>query len=370
MRKLIGRVSELDPSAAGALAVITHFDALLESNATIDDIVKSAGILARCRVRLVDGDGRLRSSYGDNSPAPLDLADVEINEDDDTRWISHDVGNATRLCLSLGFVEGSESEADFKEVVLERSAGTIRALIERTRRTVGPSDRLDPALVELVVDPMAEAHLRLRAARQLGISPKLDARAIRVANQTPLVVTATDTAAVLGHLAVGTQVGVGPATGVTDLPRSMKLANDAFEFSAAGTSDDPGEAVVFAEELGGLIILADVVRRGMPRHVDVEALERASAMAPWVLETFWAVVSTRSLREAAARLTIHHSTLQTRLTRSQRPLGWDPTNAPGRLRLMTAIYLRRLERTAARAGKPTSEAASSLQYGGRVSSWD
>jgi DNA-binding PucR family transcriptional regulator len=74
------------------------------------------------------------------------------------------------------------------------------------------------------------------------------------------------------------------------------------------------------------------------------AVEKARAAAPWVLETLVAVAGAASLRAAAAALTLHHSTLQERLTHAEHLLGWPVRTPPGRLRLQLALALRRLHR--------------------------
>ena len=58
------------------------------------------------------------------------------------------------------------------------------------------------------------------------------------------------------------------------------------------------------------------------------------------------IASTTSLRAAAAHLRIHHSTLQERLLRAERALGWSVTDPHGRLRFQLALVLHRLHRPA------------------------
>ncbi|MFF2846357.1 helix-turn-helix domain-containing protein [Streptomyces sp. NPDC058001] len=51
-------------------------------------------------------------------------------------------------------------------------------------------------------------------------------------------------------------------------------------------------------------------------------------------------------------LTVHHSTLQERLSQAEHLLGWDVHTPQGRLRLQLALAVRRLRRTAPQGGPP------------------
>jgi DNA-binding PucR family transcriptional regulator len=129
---------------------------------------------------------------------------------------------------------------------------------------------------------------------------------------------------------------------VGELPSSWDAARTALRFTAEGTDADPGPRVVRAEELGTLVLLADVVRPGGDVPPDVRRLSAAAAASPWLLATLDAVATTASLRTAAAGLRVHHSTLQERVTAAERALGWDVREPRGRLRLQLALVARRL----------------------------
>ena len=97
------------------------------------------------------------------------------------------------------------------------------------------------------------------------------------------------------------------------LPASWAAARTALRLTAEGTDDDPGPRVVYADEVGGLALLARCVGPATPPLPDVLALEQAAAAAPWMLVTLHAVATSASLRAAAAALSVHHSTLQDRI---------------------------------------------------------
>jgi DNA-binding PucR family transcriptional regulator len=105
---------------------------------------------------------------------------------------------------------------------------------------------------------------------------------------------------------------------------------------------------VYADELGGLALLADTVGPTTEPAPDVRALEHAVATAPWAASTLNAVAFSTSLRAAAAELNVHHSTLQDRLVQAEHWLDWPVHDPHGRLRLQLALVLRRLHRNAAR----------------------
>jgi DNA-binding PucR family transcriptional regulator len=101
---------------------------------------------------------------------------------------------------------------------------------------------------------------------------------------------------------------------------------------------------VYADELGGIGLLAELVVPGADPPPDVRALEAAVADAPWMLTTLHAVASTASLRAAAVEVNVHHSTLQDRLGHAEALLGWSVRTPQGRLRLQLALAMRHLER--------------------------
>jgi hypothetical protein len=220
-------------------------------------------------------------------------------------------------------------------VILERAAGVLRLVLDRTRGRV-PAD--DPALVETLLDGTAPEAARLHAARRLGLDPALSARALAPLNERPRVVPAGTETDTVGRL------GVGPAVPVLELPRSWAEARTALRFTAEGTPQDPGPRVVHAEELGGLALLADLVVTGAEPPPDVRALETAAATTPWLPATLHAVAYTASLRAAASEINVHHSTLQDRLAHAEHLLGWPVRTPQGRLRLQLALAMRRLAR--------------------------
>jgi hypothetical protein len=329
MKELAGRLTALDPDAGAAVRVIAYFDRLSESRAGLEALVRGAAVLAGVPARLVDAERRVRVRV----EADGTRRDSEVPPDPGWPCAGLATGGAAALWLERAEAEPSVVDA----VILERAAGAVRLVLDRTRGRA-PAD--DPALVETVLDAAALEAARLHAARGLGLDPAASARALAPHDGRPRIVSGrADTELPAGR------VGVGPAVPVLDLPRSWSDARIALRFTAEGTAQDPGPKVVYADELGGVALLAGLVAPGAEPPPDVQVLEAAGASTPWLLATLHAVVSTASLRAAASEINVHHSTLQDRLSHAEHLLGWPLRTPQGRLRLQLALVMRHLARS-------------------------
>nr|WP_244206541.1 helix-turn-helix domain-containing protein [Streptomyces swartbergensis] len=279
---------------------------------------------------------RARTAPSVISAAPDGSAAGAGNTDRDrttSRMVDTDRGTAASRGGQVGRGRVAPSVVD--AVILERAAGAIRLVLDRTRGRA-PAD--DPALVETLLDGTAPEPARLHAARRLGLDPTVPARALAPLNDRPRVVPTGAEAGAVGRL------GVGSAVPVLELPRSWAEARTALRFTAEGTPQDPGPRVVYADELGGIALLADLVVPGAEPPPDVRALETAVATTPWLSATLHAVAYTASLRAAASEINVHHSTLQDRLAHAEHLLGWPVRTPQGRLRLQLALVVRHLAR--------------------------
>lgn len=336
MRELAGRLTAVDPDAGAAVRVISYFDRLAESRAGLEALVRGAAVLAGCPARLVDAGRGVRVRV------EVDGARVDDGPPVAACWPSAalEPGGAPALWLERAANGPSVVDA----VILERAAAAIRGVLDRTRgrAPVAPAD--DPALLETLLDATVPESTRSHAARRLGTAPGQLVRALASADGGPRVLAGPpDTHPSDAELPAG-RVGVGPAVPVLELPRSWADARTALRFTADGTSRDPGQRVLYAEELGGLALLADLVAPGAEPPEDVRALEAATTEAPWLLATLHALVSTTSQRAAAAEINVHHSTFQDRLTHAEHLLGWLLRTPQGRLRLHLALTMRHLAR--------------------------
>lgn len=329
MKELAGRLTALDPDAGAAVRVIAYFDRLAESRAGLEALVRGAAVLAGAPARLVDTDRRVHVRV----EADGTRRDVELPPDDAWPSAALTPGGAPALWLERAAAEPSVVDA----VILERAAGAVRLVLDRTR---GRAPLDDPALVETLLDATAPESARLHAARRLGLDPAAPARAVAPADGPPRVVPDRP-----GASASAGRLGVGPAVPVLELPRSWAAARTALRFTARGTAQDPGQRVVYADELGGTALLAELVEPGADPPPDVLAVESAAAATPWLLATLHAVASTASLRAAATEINVHHSTLQDRLAHAEQLLGWPVRTPQGRFRLQLALTMRHLTRS-------------------------
>jgi len=339
MKDLVVRLSALDPDAGAAVRVIAYFDQLVDARAGLATIVRGAAVLTGCPARLadrergvdlrVDPDGR--RGVPDRPPDPS--------------WLSTPVAAGGSAVLWL---ERPGPAGPVEAMVLERAATAARAVLDRTRGRA-PA-QTDEAAVEVLIDESAPPEARRHAARSLGLPESGLARAVAMEGGGARIEPATaghdqepwNPGHGTGDSAIAPRAGVGTAVPVLSLPASWDAARTALRLTAEGTDEDPGPRVVHADELGGLALLADSVGPATPPVPDVLALEQAAAAAPWMLSTLYAVVTSTSLRAAAAALRVHHSTLQDRIVHAERLLGWPVREPQGQFRLHLALVLHRL----------------------------
>ncbi|ABY22746.1 conserved hypothetical protein [Renibacterium salmoninarum ATCC 33209] len=104
----------------------------------------------------------------------------------------------------------------------------------------------------------------------------------------------------------------------------------------------PDEPVVDATELGAASHLGTVPASQLALDPDVEALAAFVSQHSWALSTVDALCRSSSLRAAAARLGLHHSTVQHRVAELHEALAVDPLNPAGIFRLNCARIALRL----------------------------
>lgn len=164
MKELAGRLTAVDPDAGAAVRVIAYFDTLAEGRAGLEAMVRGAAVLAGCPARLVDAERRVhvrvepdgRRQDSDLPPDPAWPSAALVPDGVPALWLERAGG-------------GEPSVVD--AVILERAAGALRLVLDRTRGRAPVSPADDPALVETVLDPTATEQARLHAARRLGLDP-------------------------------------------------------------------------------------------------------------------------------------------------------------------------------------------------------
>ncbi|MFJ2439713.1 helix-turn-helix domain-containing protein [Streptomyces sp. NPDC087658] len=331
MKELAGKLAALDPDASAALRVIAYFDRLVEDRATLEALVRGAAVLSGAPARLVDEERGVRIRV---TPDGVRADGAGPAEDG---WMSAPLAPGGPPAVWL---EGAGPPDGVRAMVLERTAAAARLALDRTRGRA-PAGGADPASVEVLLDPDAPEHARRRAAGRLGLRDTSLARAVARAGRPPSIEAVPASGALLLPDG-GPRAGVGPAVPVRELPASWAAARTALRFTGEATERDPGPRTVYADQLGGLALLADAVGPGTEPIADVTTLERAFTAAPWAGITLHTVAFAPSLRAAATELNLHHSTLQDRLSQAEHWLGWPVHDPYGRLRLQLALVARRL----------------------------
>ncbi|MBQ0825932.1 PucR family transcriptional regulator [Streptomyces tagetis] len=341
MQAMSERLSDLDSHVQGAIRVVTFYDTLMRRRVDLPALARSSAGLAACVVGIrLHGTGRVtrlgpdgRDAPGEARPpsstAPITLDDEEIG----TVWLER---------------PGRPSPLD--EVLLDRLAIAAAAVVER----YGPArtTMADPSLVELVVSSGSDEAARARALRLLGffadrpvhvvavhsrlpldqvcalICPARPVKAAPLADVGVILATTVDRAA----FPEGVRAGIGAAESPD---RSWQQARTALRFTT------PRRPAVHYGDLGALALLAHVPPDLVRDNADVAAIGRL-AESREDLDTLDAYCATGSLRRAAERLHLHHSSVARRLDQIGKALGFDLTEPSGLLRAGLALTAWRL----------------------------
>jgi hypothetical protein len=328
--------------------VISHFDALVDQRASTAALLRAAAALANAPAGLHDGTtgrtarvdtaGRAMPGPGATDAAP-GCPRVEIDQ-----------GHATSIWL-----ERPGEPGPLDQLILERCAQALRTTL---RGVHGPVS--DAAAVRIACD--SHVTIQERAAA-LG--------ALRLAGRVTIVATpATSAPSAKRRALIGdtwalllsdseppeAALPAGACAGIAhvhdgDVPTGWLRASQALQLAidpAAG-----GPAHVRHEELGAIATVAEAFApRKAAAAPDVQAIERLRARRPWVPTTLYHVVGQQSMRQAAAALHIHHSTLRQRVDWLEEQLGYSVRNPNGRLRAATAWTL---WRASGQGQNPTNE---------------
>jgi hypothetical protein len=373
VRGLLLRLSALDADAEAAVRVIAYFDALVMNRATLPALVRSAAGLAECPAGLRPAGGDAVRFAADGVAVPGEVPVAESG--------AVDLGPAGRVWL-----ERPGGPGPLDDIVLERFAMGVRLLGDPGPRTVVP-DLADPALVELVIAEREAEADRARALRLLGMDADLPVRVVAVAadgrdpgaeavalvarGRAPRSVrvavlgdvaalvlqpragaaaVVADLRAALGERvgergadAAALRVGVGSAVPGLAARASWLEARLALRFAVPGAG---AESLVEHAGLGSLALLADLPPERLLADPDVVALEALAGTGGGALDVaaLEAFCRTGSLRQAAAVLHLHHSSVAARLAHVEDALGWSLDDPQGRLRARVALLARRLAR--------------------------
>ncbi|MET8976826.1 helix-turn-helix domain-containing protein [Streptomyces sp. NPDC004539] len=351
MEALTERLAHLDSHVHGAIRVVAFYDTLMRRRVDLPALVRASAGLAECvaGVRL-HGTGRaIRfTPEGQEAPEGRELAS-RAAESASTRPAGEPSSTAPVTLddeeLGTVWLERPGPPNSLDEVLLDRLALAVAAVVER----YGPArtTMADPALVELVICAGTDDAARARALRLLGFAPGQAVRAVAVRTGMPLdrlggvlcpgrVVKAARVGEVGALLVTGldearTPDGVRAGIGGWGSPeRSWREARVALRFTTVR------QPVVRHAELGALALLAEVPDEVLRENPDVVAVGRIACGAD-ELATLDAYCATGSLRRAAERLHLHHSSVARRLEQIGKALDLELTEPEGLVRARLAL---------------------------------
>lgn len=333
MRELVGRLTRLDPEASESLKVISYFDRLIAGRVAASTLLRGASELSGATVGFRSASERLR---------------VRPDGSHDRESVVPDAGYPSREVEPGGMVwlERTSTPHVNDAMVLERLALALSI-------TAARDDSPTRSAVEMLLQPPARAQPvaseRLAACGILGLDPHAVLRAVALPRSTELAVSvpqavlATPWGVVRGTITADPQawtgiIGIGLSASSESLPSSWQSALIALRLQDGG----PDPAV--ADSFGNLLDLAQLTDSRPTPPGDVVVLDRVLEFG-WTTAQLEALAAGRSLREIAAVGGVHHSTVQGRLPRLARTLGFDSRSPLGRTRLHTALIMRRLLRT-------------------------
>ncbi|MGY0387184.1 helix-turn-helix domain-containing protein [Nocardioides sp. WG-D5] len=329
MRDLIGKLEVVDDDAASALRVIDHFDRLVDERASTAAVVRAAAALSGATAGLHDAARALVRRFTPDGRT--------LTGKDEGDWRHEPVPGQPGSWLWL---ERAGGDGPLDALILERAARALQAL------STGSAPPSTGGLVRIACDPGATDADRRDAVARLGLtgpvtvvlSTSADLRATLISTMGSLVVGLLPGTPALPE---GIRAGAAVASDPLRLPTALEQARTALRLAASVGGLAP--SVVRHEDLGALAVIAE---RFSPQEAagvgDVRRLDELLAGHPWVVDTLHAVLDQPSLRQSAAMLHVHHSTLQERLTWLSGQLGYSPVKGRGRQRAAVAVLLWRV----------------------------
>ena len=360
MRSFLLQVAKSDELAESGLKVIAYFDALVEHRATLEACVRAAAALSQCVAGLQDTSSPVSVRFSrrgiavEGPPAPTTTHPVRIGE--------RDVGEV--------WLEREDGPALLDELIVERLALAAGILWRGSPRP----GRSTAGLIELVVGAGTAPDDRIRGVELLGLSSgqPLDVAAIastdpdrlaaglatvhRSVRETPAEGRrAAVCSALLGDVgAVLAQPGLAPALGlpagfVAGIARGRPAEQVADAWQHAQTAVRFSGLLGFGnvvdyDDLGALATLAELPASAIASNDDVRSIAELASTSRGraVVETLEQRLASGSIRETAAGLYLHHSSVQYRLRQAEESLGLQLDDSRSRMRIELALVLWRL----------------------------
>ncbi|MEU5851332.1 PucR family transcriptional regulator [Saccharopolyspora shandongensis] len=360
-------MSELASDALSVFRVISYFDALSESAANADAIVRSAALLAECPVGAQWASGPV-IRYG----ALGDLLDESR------------LATPTAADPAVWLERTAAAEHPLDSLVRDRLQHALRVAAQRSAVPAGP--RLGhPALLEVVLSDKERREDRVRAVGLLGLDATRQVRAMAVSTASSKaavelvarscpgrivhsVAVGNLTAMLLQddcddrrladdlHAAIvaehpmalgcadgnrGPWVGIGERMSVYAAPASWKQARRALRFAS---STGYGRRAVSYGRLGSLELLAELPLKRLLNDPDAARIN-AIATSPTgeqEVATLEAYCVFGSLRRTAEEMHVHHSTVAARLAHLEAQMGWDLADPMDRFKATLVLMVRRV----------------------------
>lgn len=345
MRDFLGKLTALDPDASDTLKVVGYFDALTARGVGLGSLLRAAAALSGT-VAVAEVNGR-RTAYDPEGKRLAEVGDRPRGSLVDfllgAVWLAREgephAGDAMvtdRLAIAVEALESRQgSTKEVEEVIdAQRSAAERRTALVRLGIDPAASVRVvvssaDPGIAQrwtaLTPTPLGMLHTTLEVRHRGAIRQESSRRPRRSAE-------VVDGPHVWGA-AADDRVGIGTWVRADRAPESWEAALIAHRLLGEGPV-----RVLDATDLGGMLILARAYDPDAP-HPDVLALSDLDDHTADILRT---LVDSESVRAAATKLAMHHSTVQARHESLIARLGYDPRSTVGRMRYICAEFLRRL----------------------------
>lgn len=330
MQELVGRLTALDPEASESLKVVAYFDTLVAAGAGYDALLRGAALLSgavagaehRGRVSRRGSDGR--DPGGEPSPRRPERPYAS-----GTVWLervgpyhANDEMIVERLALCFDLVEARRRPVSSLEIAVDAH----RTLAERT--TALANLHLDPETRIRLVATWPQSRASTPSSVILPTRYGIMRATLQRPDSTPPAPPATPDSGAQpdGH------VGLGAWVRASHAPESWEGAVFALRMT------DAAMPVIDATDMGALVLMARAYDPETP-HEDVLTLAGLDERSAEIL---LAIVECDSLRAAATRLGVHHSTVQARHEALMQTLGYDPRTPAGKVRYSAAELLLRL----------------------------
>jgi hypothetical protein len=370
VRTFLLQIAKSDSLAESGLKVIGYFDALVEHRATLEACVRAAAALSQCVAGLRDNASSAcvrfnrRGVLLKGPAAPTTRQDVRIGDRTVGEvWLEREEGPelldelvVERLALAAGVLwrvspRPSRSTAGLIGLVI-----SARSTPDDRDRALGllglsPGQPIDVAAVagedaEGLADGLASVHQSIR--KTLPADDQVVVRSALVGNIGIVLAqlrqrsggNAVGDRQELSDVKPGLAVGTARERAVADVARAWQQAQTAARFCGRLGFGN----VVDYDDLGSLSMLADVPQAMIESNPDVRAIAELASGSRGLkaVETLEQRLAHGSIREAAAALYLHHSSVRYRLRQAEESLGLELGEPRSRLRAELALILWRL----------------------------